>query len=63
MRHIFHQILERYLDSDQLAFDTSPRELWPSTQPAQRRQGAGSGGGIGHENGRGRTDREFESQN
>ena len=29
MRHIFHRILERYLDGDQIAFDASPRELWP----------------------------------
>jgi hypothetical protein len=29
MRHIFHRILDRYLDGDQIAFDASPRELWP----------------------------------
>jgi hypothetical protein len=29
MRSIFHEILARYLDSDQYAFDASPRELWP----------------------------------
>jgi hypothetical protein len=29
MRSIFHEILSRYLDSDQYAFDASPRELWP----------------------------------
>lgn len=29
MRHIFHRILDRYLDGNQIAFDTSPRELWP----------------------------------
>ena len=32
MRHIFHRILVRYLDGEQISFDTSPRELWP--QPA-----------------------------
>ncbi len=30
MRNIFHEILARYLDSDQHGFDTTPRELWPS---------------------------------
>ena len=30
MRHIFHNILARYLESDQHAFEASPRELWPS---------------------------------
>ena len=29
MRHVLHEILARYLDSDQYAFDASPRELWP----------------------------------
>ena len=29
MRHIFHRILERYIDEGQISFDTSPRELWP----------------------------------
>ena len=32
MRSIFHEILARYLDSDQYAFDASPRELWPETR-------------------------------
>ena len=32
MRHIFHEILARYLDSDQFAFDPSPRELWPEAR-------------------------------
>lgn len=32
MRHIFHEILSRYLDGEQHAFDSSPRELWPSGQ-------------------------------
>ena len=34
MRHIFHQILARYLASDQFAFDASPRELWPQPRPS-----------------------------
>ena len=29
MRHVFHRILERYIDEGQISFDTSPRELWP----------------------------------
>ena len=29
MRSIFHEILARYLDDEQHAFDASPRELWP----------------------------------
>ena len=32
MRHIFHRILDRYLDGSQAAFDTSPRELWPEPE-------------------------------
>jgi hypothetical protein len=34
MRHIFHEILARYLNTDQFAFDTSPRELWPDPRPS-----------------------------
>lgn len=34
MRHIFHEILARYLASDQFAFDVSPRELWPQPRPS-----------------------------
>jgi hypothetical protein len=33
MRHIFHEILARYLESEQHAFDASPRELWPEARP------------------------------
>ena len=29
MRHIFHEILARYLGSDQYAFESTSRELWP----------------------------------
>lgn len=35
MRNIVHEILARYLDSDQHAFDTTPRELWP--EPSSQR--------------------------
>jgi hypothetical protein len=34
MRHIFHEILARYLASDQFAFDASRRELWPEARPS-----------------------------
>ena len=29
MRNIFHEILARYLGSDQYAFESTSRELWP----------------------------------
>jgi hypothetical protein len=38
MRHIFHEILARYLDSDQYAFEATPRELWP-TRPWPESEG------------------------
>jgi hypothetical protein len=51
MRHIFHEILERYLNSEQAAFDTSVRELWPTERyalrPRSTRSGSGSGTGRG----------------
>jgi len=34
MRHIFHEILARYLDGEQHAFEASPRELWPQPTAA-----------------------------
>jgi hypothetical protein len=34
MRHVFHEILARYLATDQFAFETSPRELWPEARPS-----------------------------
>lgn len=40
MRSIFHEILARYLGSEQHAFDASPRELWPESQPETRWQAA-----------------------
>jgi hypothetical protein len=33
MRNIFHEILARYLESDQFAFGASSRELWPEPRP------------------------------
>jgi len=41
MRSIFHEILARYLDSDQYAFDTSPRELWPEPSLKRHHETAG----------------------
>jgi hypothetical protein len=45
MRSIFHEILARYLESEQHAFDASPRELWPEAQPETRWQAAARGPG------------------
>jgi hypothetical protein len=39
MRSVFHEILARYLDSDQYAFDASPRELWPQPSSERRPEG------------------------
>jgi hypothetical protein len=33
MRHVFHEILSRYLSNEQFAFEASPRELWPEPRP------------------------------
>ena len=30
MRHPLHRLLERWLNSDQFAFDSTQHELWPS---------------------------------
>lgn len=34
MRHVFHEILARYLDNEQHAFDPSWREFWPDVRPS-----------------------------
>jgi len=39
MRSTFHRILERYLASDQHAFEATPEEWWPETPAARRPQG------------------------
>ena len=51
MRPIIRGIFERYLNSEQAAFDASPRELWPvqSYSLAIRPAGSGSGTGRGRE--------------
>lgn len=43
MRHIFHEIFERYLNSEQSAFDTSLRELWASERLVFRPRSKGNG--------------------
>ena len=51
MRHILQEILERYLNSEQAAFDASPRELWPTERfvPQPRTASSGNGAGRGPE--------------
>ncbi len=60
MRHILHEILSRYLISDQHAFDASPRELWPSAPFEFQPPASGSGGGIAELGAGKRTHRELE---
>jgi hypothetical protein len=43
MRHIIHQILARYLNTERAAFDASLRELWPTDRYAFRPPSAGNG--------------------
>lgn len=54
MRHIIHQIFERYLNSRQPEFDTSIRELWPTERFAPHAQASDTGSGSGVSDGRGR---------
>ncbi len=64
MRHIFHEILARYLDDEQHAFDTSPRELWPESRPSWHPQAPRVTGSPAPERGRHpRVYRELESHN
>ena len=64
MRHIFHEILARYLTTDQFAFDTSPRELWPESQPSWHPQADRVSGSPDPARGRHPRDyRELESHN
>ena len=67
MRHIFHEILARYLANDQFAFDASPRELWPEPRPTwhpEVRRNSRNSGSPAPERGRhDRVHRELESQN
>lgn len=61
MRHIFHEILARYLESEQHAFETSPRELWPDTGYVPRWAG-GPAKPASDSNSRARIYREFGPQ-
>ena len=39
MRHPLHRLLEKWLNSDQFAFDSTQHELWPSERiPPLRRE-------------------------
>jgi hypothetical protein len=40
MRHVFHEILARYLESEQHAFDASSGKLWPASWSETRWQTA-----------------------
>lgn len=63
MRPILHEIFARYLNSEQAAFDASPRELWPVERYsfANRQRGTGSGAGRGRSpRGEGKSRREHE---
>jgi hypothetical protein len=64
MRHIFHEILARYLDGQQYAFDASPRELWPEPRPSWHPGSGRATGSPAPERGRRqRVYRELEPQN
>jgi hypothetical protein len=64
MRHIFHEILARYLASDQFAFDASRRELWPEPRPVWHPEARKCTGSPAPERGRHhRIYRELEPQN
>lgn len=47
MRPIIRGIFERYLNSEQAAFDASPRELWPVQRYSFAIPPAGTGNGAG----------------
>lgn len=64
MRHIFHEILVRYLESDQYEFHTSPRELWPEPRTTWHPEAPQVTGSPAPERGRHhRVYRELEPQN
>ena len=64
MRSIFQEILARYLDSDQYAFDATPRELWPEPSVAPRPEGASRASSRASERAtQHRVYRELEPQN
>jgi hypothetical protein len=68
MRHVFHRILnrylERYLDGSLYTFDTSPRELWPEPRASWHPTADRATGAPALERGRHhRVYGELESQN
>ena len=64
MRSIFHEILSRYLDSDQYAVDASPRELWPEPSFKRRPESADKAASRASERAsKHRVYRELEPQN
>ena len=64
MRSIFHGILARYLDSDQYAFDASPRELWPEPKAERHPESANKAASRASERAsKHRVYRELEPQN
>ena len=64
MRNIFHEILARYLDSDQHAFETTSRELWPERFEFQLQVGRSAAAGLASDSTKRRAaQREPESQN
>ena len=64
MRNIFHEILARYLESDQFAFGASSRELWPEPRPTWHPEVRGNTESPAPERGRHRkVYRELEPQN
>ena len=64
MRHIFHEILARYLDNEQHAFDPSWREYLPDVRPSWHPPvPGGSGGQVPERARRQRIHREFEAGN
>lgn len=64
MRHVFHEILARYLDSDQHAFEATSRELWPEPRASWHPPVTGrTGGQLREHSRRQRVDRELEPHN
>jgi hypothetical protein len=61
--HVFHRILDRYLDGAQYAFETTSRELWPEPRPSWHPLAERATGDPGRAQGRrNRIHRELEPQ-
>ena len=64
MRNIFHEILARYLETDQFAFGASSRELLPEPRPTWHPEVRGNTESPAPERGRHhKVYRELEPQN